>query len=89
MDQGVEILIVDVRNMKDKTEEVIAEASVSTPVLLDDQDISHEKYDILATPTTFIVDTTGKAIFKHIGYVEGHEHMLEKEIELLLERRPT
>ena len=59
------------------------------PVLLDDQEISREKYGVFATPTTFIVDQYGRAIFKHIGYVEGEEVMLEREIELLLKREAT
>ena len=82
-------MIVDVRNLKDRTQKIADNALLSVPILLDDQEISGEKYGVFATPTTFIVDQYGRAIFKHIGYVEGHEKMLEREIELLLARETT
>jgi len=59
------------------------------PVLLDTEGLSADKYRVFATPTTLIVDQSGKTIFRHIGYEEGHERMLEREIELLLDRKAT
>lgn len=82
-------MVIDVRNMKEHTQEIADRVSLSVPVLLDDKEVSRENYGISATPTTFIVDRSGKAMFKHIGYEEGHEAMLEREIQLLLNRKPT
>ena len=85
----VAILVVDASNRQELTQMISDEASLSLPVLLDDEDISGEAYGVFATTTTFIVDTTGKIIFKHIGYRPGEEHMLEKEIQLVLDRSTT
>lgn len=83
------IIIVDASNRKDETQEVLSDQWLSMPVLLDETDISSESYGVFATPTTLIVNGDGRIIFKHLGYTEGMERMLEKEVELLLERRPT
>lgn len=84
--KGIEVVIVDASNRKRLTEKVISEASVSLPVLLDDKDISDKDYGVYATPTTLIVDSAGRIVFRHIGYGQGMERMFEKEIELLLQR---
>jgi peroxiredoxin len=87
--RGVEVLVIDASNRRELTEEMVAEASLTVPVLLDDQDISGEAYGVFATPTTFVVDTAGRIIFKHIGYGPGMEGMLQREVALLLERQAT
>ena len=83
------MILIDVRNMKEQTGKMVEDESLTMPVLLDGEGISRELYGVYATPTTFIVDQAGRAIFKHIGYGEGQEVMLETEIELLLERGTT
>jgi hypothetical protein len=83
------VILVDVRNMKEQTTKMVEEESLTMPVLLDSEGVSREIYGIRATPTTIIVDQAGRAIFKHIGYGEGQEVMLETEIQLLLERGAT
>ena len=83
------MILIDVRNMKEETAKMVEDESLTMPVLLDSESVSRESYGIRATPTTFIVDQAGRAIFKHIGYGEGQEVMLEAEIELLLERGTT
>ena len=82
----MKIILVDASNRKELTEKVMDEAVVSMPVLLDDKDISGEDYGVFATPTTFIVDSTGRIIFKHVGFGEGMEDLFEREIDLLLQR---
>ncbi len=83
------MILIDVRNLKDQTSKMVEDEALSMPVLLDTEGISGDLYKVYATPTTFIVDHEGRAIFKHVGYGQGQEVMLEKEIELLLERGTT
>jgi hypothetical protein len=84
--EDVEVIIVDVRNMKERTIELAEEFELSVPILLDDREVSRKVYEIIYTPTTFILDRQGRAIFRHVGFVPGQETMLEKEVRLLLER---
>jgi len=78
--------MIDVKNMKEQMLELAEEYGLSLPILLDDQDISHEVYRIAYTPTTFILDSRGRAVFRHVGFAEGQEDMLETEIHMLLEK---
>ncbi len=78
--------MIDVRNLKEQTGKMAEDESLTMPVLLDSESVSRDLYGVHATPTTFIVDQAGRAVFKHIGYGGGQEVMLETEIELLLER---
>ena len=79
-------MIIDVRNMKERTLEIAEEYGLSVPVLLDDQEVSRKAYEIMYTPTTFVMDRQGMAVFRHVGFVEGQEKMLAKEVHLLLEK---
>jgi hypothetical protein len=85
----VDIIVVDASNREEMTRDVASEISLSLPVLLDDKDVSHDKYELYATPTTLIVDSRGRIVFKHVGFAEGMEGTLKREIELLLQREPT
>lgn len=85
-DRGVEVVIIDVRNSKEHTKKVMDEAGITAVVLLDDKRLSYEVFEIIGTPTTIIVDSQGRAVFKHIGYAEHMQDMMSTEIEALLSR---
>jgi peroxiredoxin len=84
--EGVEILMIDLMNMKEPTSKLAQEYGLSLPVLLDDKGIADKAYDIMYTPTTVILDPEGRVVFRHVGFSEGQENMLNKEVQLLLER---
>ena len=84
--EDIRIVIVDVKNMKEQTGELAREYELTMPILLDEKDISHQVYEIVYTPTTFVIDSRGRAVFRHVGFTEGQEAMLEKEIRLIFER---
>jgi cytochrome c biogenesis protein CcmG/thiol:disulfide interchange protein DsbE len=85
--EGVQVLAIDVTGRKELTQKMATEASYKAPVLVDDKGFSRQQYKVTATPTTCIVDPSGKTIFRHVGYGPGMEKVLEKEIELLLARK--
>ena len=86
---GVQVLAIDVSGRKDLTQKVITNASYKAPVLLDEKGLSRKEYKIMATPTTCIVDQSGRTIFRHVGYGPGMEKIFEKELDLLLARKPA
>ena len=88
-DRGIEIVIIDASNRKELTQQIVTEDSLALPMLLDDQDVSGEAYGVFATPTTLVIDPVGRIIFRHIGFGEGMDKMLEQEVSLLLERSAT
>ena len=53
-------------------------------ILLDPNKRVKRLYQVVAYPTTFILDSEGNIRNKHIGYTQGSEIELKKEIEELL-----
>jgi hypothetical protein len=86
-DKGVKIIAIDVSNRKDLTQKLMADLPYTAPTLLDTGEVSRKQYNVVATPTTYLIDPSGRMIFKHVGYGPGLEKVLEKEIELLLARK--
>ena len=84
--ERTEVIVIDVRNMKEPTSELVRELGLTLPVVLDDKGLADKAYEILYTPTTLIIDPEGRVIFRHVGFSEGQENMLTKEVHLLLER---
>ncbi len=65
---------------------VMDDAAVTAVVVLDDKRLSYDVFEIIGTPTTLIVDSQGRAVFKHVGYAEHMQEMMSAEIEALLSR---
>lgn len=79
--------MVDVTGSKEATLKMVTDAAYKGAVLLDHKNFSRAEYKITGTPTTYIVDTEGRMVFRHLGYGPGMEKMFEKEIDLLLARK--
>jgi len=82
----VKVVIIDVRNQKEPTQKVMSGVPVTALVLLDDKRLGRDIFGIVGTPTTLIVDSLGRAVFKHVGYGEDMNDMLSGEIDALLEK---
>lgn len=68
------------------TRKIMDAVPVTALVLMDDQRLAWDVFEIVGTPTTLIVDSRGRAVFEHIGYSEEMDGMLSSEIEAMLER---
>ena len=47
--------------------------------------VAQEIFHVASFPTTYLVDRQGRVLYSHFGFTEGHEHVLEAEIQKLLE----
>lgn len=74
---------MDVSNQKSRTLKVIEKTEVTFPVLLDDKSVGRNLYKIRGTPTTYMIDKEGNVVFRHIGYYQGMETVLMKEVRNL------
>ena len=84
--RGVKVVIIDARNQKEPTQKIMEEVPVTALVLLDDKRLAWDVFEIVGTPTTLLVDSEGRAVFKHIGYSESMNDMLSREVDALLKR---
>jgi len=82
--QGFTVVAVDGTNRPHLAAPFIKETKAAFPVLMDDKDVAGGLYAIKGYPTTFMIDKEGRIIFRHLGFAEGKEKAMEREIQLLL-----
>ncbi len=86
-DRGLEIIAIEAFRMEEKAKEFIEENELSYHFVQDDEGddaIVRGIYGIQGFPTTYIIDKNGKVMFSHLGFGEGDEEKLEREILSLL-----
>ncbi|HEU4618512.1 MAG TPA: TlpA disulfide reductase family protein [Gammaproteobacteria bacterium] len=83
-DLGFTLLGVNVENDKKGAEKWLEETPVSFDILFDTRNEVSKLYDVVAMPTTVIMDKTGKVRFVHHGYQAGYENSYQSEIRSLL-----
>ena len=62
----------------------LAERGVDFPILLDSKNQVSKLYDVVAMPTTVVVDRDGNMRFLHQGYKAGDENEYRKMVKKLV-----
>lgn len=70
---GFSVIGVNVEEQSDKAKQYISSYPVDFPVLFDTTNKVSKSYDVLAMPTTVIIDRNGVVRFLHEGYRDGDE----------------
>jgi hypothetical protein len=83
-DAPVLVVSIDPGRRPKGFDELLASNKVVHTVLNDAEREAFKGYKIVGTPTTAIIDPTGRLMFRHVGYSPGDERTLDKEIETLL-----
>ena len=87
-DQGLTVIAIESNQDTEQALEFIAEHNLTYPMLEDvegDDNVVANKLQIYGFPTSYLVDRNGKVMFSHIGFDEGDEVKIEKEILQLLD----
>lgn len=58
---------------------------IDYPTLLDPNQELYSELLVAVLPTLFILDSNGKVLYTHEGYVSGDEKLIKEEIESLLQ----
>ena len=86
-DQGFEIIAVDSRRDTERGLKFITENKLTYPCLEngeDDGEFVYETFQVSGHPTSFLIDAEGRILYSHLGFAEGDEEKLAKEIEQVL-----
>jgi thiol-disulfide isomerase/thioredoxin len=81
---GFTILGVNVEEDSSLSGKFLAETPVTFPILFDPSNGVSELYDVVAMPSTVIVDRKGDMRFIHHGYKPGFENEYQSQIRALL-----
>ncbi len=80
--QGFEVVAVNVDENLDDALGFLEKYPVDYPILLDPKGKMPQAYKIQGMPTAYLIDKTGKIIYKHVGFKEKDR----KKIEALIDK---
>jgi len=81
---GFTVLGVNVEEQTDKARGFLNDFPVDFPVLLDNKNQVSQLYNVVAMPTTVVVDRDGNMRFLHKGYKPGDEKKYRKMVKKLV-----
>ena len=81
---GFTVLGVNVEEQSDAARGFINDFPVDFPVLLDNTNQVSKMYNVVAMPTTVVVDRDGNMRFLHKGYKPGDEQEYRKMVKKLI-----
>jgi peroxiredoxin len=83
-DLGFTLLGVNVEEDSSKADELLKDVRVSFPILFDNKNEVTKMYNVVAMPTTVIVDRDGNMRYLHRGYLPGYEEEYKKQVKELI-----
>jgi peroxiredoxin len=83
-DLGFTLLGVNVEKDSSGADEFLRDTPVTFPILFDAQSEVSALYNVIAMPSTVLVDRSGNVRFIHHGYKPGYENEYQTQIRALL-----
>jgi peroxiredoxin len=83
-DLGFTLLGVNVEEDSSGADKFLAETPVTFPILFDPKSEVSKMYEVIAMPSTVLIDRTGNMRFIHHGYQPGYENEYQTQIRALL-----
>jgi thiol-disulfide isomerase/thioredoxin len=84
---GFTVLGVNVEEEQNPARSLLSKSPVSFPILFDDTNAVSKLYNVIAMPTTVIVDRNGNMRYLHKGYMPGYEDAYQQQVRSLLTER--
>ena len=79
-----EVLAINVDGNKEEAMEFLSKLQLTFPILKESSGKSQRDYELLAMPTSFLVDQKGLIRIAHVGFNPNYIDLLEKEILKLI-----
>ena len=83
-DLGFTLLGVNVEEDSSGADKFLKETPVTFPILFDPKSQVSKSYDVIAMPSTVLIDRAGNMRFIHHGYQPGYENEYQTQIRALL-----
>lgn len=83
-DLGFTLLAVNVEEDSSKADDLLRDIPVTFPVLFDNTNKVSKLYNVVAMPSTVIVDRDGNMRYLHRGYLPGYEEEYKKQVKELI-----
>jgi peroxiredoxin len=83
-DLGFTLLGVNVEEDSSGADEFLEETPVTFPILFDPENSVSKLYNVVAMPSTVLIDRAGNMRFIHHGYKPGYENDYQSQIRALL-----
>ena len=81
---GFTVLGVNVEADSSKARKLLQELPVSFPVVFDNDSVVSKQYDVVAMPSTVLVDRDGNMRYLHKGYKPGLEAVYQQQVRDLI-----
>ena len=81
---GFTVLGVNVEKDTSDAKKLLKQMPVSFPVLFDNNSVVSKQYDVVAMPSTVLVDRNGKMRYLHKGYKPGEEEIYLEMVRSLI-----
>ena len=81
---GFTLLGINVEKESRAAERLLKDVPVSFPVLLDSENNVSKLYDVIAMPSTVLIDRDGRIRHVHNGYKPGYEDIYQEQVRGLI-----
>ena len=81
---GFTMLGINVEEDSSLADGFLRDTPVTFPILYDRENTVSKSYDVIAMPTTIIVDREGNVRFIHHGYKDGYENDYQDQVRTLI-----
>ena len=82
--QGFAAIAVEITGNDTGAKTYLAENSFSFPFVKGIREMFIDDYNVYAAPVWYLIDRSGTLVYRHIGYVDGDEKILEEKVVELL-----
>lgn len=87
-ERGFQLVAVETQQDQERAKTFIQEENLSFLILENgkgEKEVAESLYGVYAVPTTFLINKEGRIVYFSLGFEEGDEVKLEKQIQELLE----
>ena len=84
-DQGLTVIAINLDESREAAETFLNSMNITLKVAFDDQGTTAEAFNLVAMPTSYLIDKNGQIVQTHLGFRLRDKAVIEQSIQQLLE----